>query len=128
MRSSLAKWQPDFGINRSCTAVGGSAQLYANTWTGDRHEGTRQGDRGCERSSHWRPPRQPLAPEVVLRASGPLRPPSDEQEGASRSRQALGLEGRTGMVYWGDAKHEQASSLSHERVGPPPEGPKKRKN
>ena len=41
---------------------------------------------------------------------------------------ALGLEGRTGMVYWGDAKHEQASSLSHERVGPPPEGPKKRKN
>ena len=32
---------------------------------------------------------------------------------------ALGLDGRTGMVYWGDAKHEQASSLSHERVGPP---------
>ena len=29
---------------------------------------------GCERSSRWRPPRQPLAPEVVLRASGPLRP------------------------------------------------------
>ena len=56
------------------TAVGDSAQLYASTWNGDQHEGTRQGDRGCERSSHWRPPRQPLAPEVVLRASGPLRP------------------------------------------------------
>ena len=36
---------------------------------------------------------------------------------------ALGLEGRTGMVYW----HEQASSLSHERVAPPPEGPKEKK-
>ena len=40
----------------------------------------------------------------------------------------LGLEGRTGMAYWGDAKHEQVSSLSHEKVDPPPEGPKKRKN
>ena len=36
----------------------------------------RQGDMGCERSSGWRPPKQPLAPEVVLRTSGPLRPPS----------------------------------------------------
>ena len=25
------------------------------TWTGDRHEGTRQGNMGCERSSRWRP-------------------------------------------------------------------------
>ena len=40
---------------------------------------------------------------------------------------ALGLDGRTGMVYWGDAKHEQASSFSHERVAPPPEGPKEKK-
>ena len=66
--------------------------------------------------------------EVALRASGPLRPPSDEQEGASRSRQALGLEGRTGMVYWGDAKHEQASSLSHERGWPPPRRAKRKEN
>ena len=41
---------------------------------------------------------------------------------------ALGLDGRAGMVYWEDAKHEQASSLSHERVGPPLEGPKEKKN
>ena len=40
---------------------------------------------------------------------------------------ALGLEGRTGMVYWGDAKHEQASSLSHERVASPPKGQRKEK-
>ena len=32
---------------------------------------------------------------------------------------ALRLDGRTGVVYWGDAKHEQASSLSHERVSSP---------
>ena len=31
------------------------------------------------------------------------------------------------MVYCGDAKHEQASSLSHERVRPSPEGPKEKK-
>ena len=39
---------------------------------------------------------------------------------------ALRLEDRAGVVYWGDAKHAQASSLSHERVGPPSEGPKEK--
>ena len=39
---------------------------------------------------------------------------------------ALGLDGRTGMVYWGDAKHEQASSLSHERGWPPPRRAKRK--
>ena len=51
-----------------------------------------------------------------------------KKRGPPEVDRALGLDGRTGMVNWGDAKHEQASSLSHERVGPPPEGPKKRKN
>ena len=46
---------------------------------------------------------------------------SEEQEGASRSRQGTNaLEDRAGMAYCGDAKHEQASSLSHEKVATPP--------
>ena len=48
------------------------------------------------------------------------RGPPDEDK-------ALRLDGRACMVYWGDAKHEQASSLTHERVAPPSEGPKEKK-
>ena len=50
------------------------------------------------------------------------------KRGHPEEDRALRLDGRESMVYWGDAKHEQASSLSHERVAPPPKGQKKRKN
>ena len=39
---------------------------------------------------------------------------------------AIGLGGRADMVYWGDAKHEQTSSLSHKRGASPLKGQKKR--
>jgi len=62
----------------------------------------------------WGPSKQPLAPEVSLRTSGPLRPPSDERSGTPEVDRALRLaKGRTGLVF-GAAQHEQASSLSHE--------------
>ena len=50
------------------------------------------------------------------------------KRGAQEVDRALRLDGRTGMLYWGHAKHEQASSLLHERVAPPPKGQKKKKN
>ena len=50
------------------------------------------------------------------------------KRGAPEEYRALRLDGRAGVVYWGDAKHEQTSSLSHERDAPlPPEGPKEKK-
>ena len=39
---------------------------------------------------------------------------------------ALRLEGRSGMVDRGDAKHEQASSLSHGGIAPPPRRAKRK--
>ena len=43
--------EPGFGRRIGAGAAeGGGAQLYSNTLAGDRHKGTRQGDRGCERA------------------------------------------------------------------------------
>ena len=41
------------------------------------------------------------------------------KRGPPEEYRALRLDGRAGVVYSGDAKHMQASSPSHERVGPP---------
>ena len=49
------------------------------------------------------------------------------KRGPPEEDRALRLDGRAGVIYWGDAKHEQASSLSHERDAPLPEGPKEKK-
>jgi hypothetical protein len=71
---------------------------------------------GCAGASAraWGPSTQPLASEVSLRTSGPLRPPSDERWGTPEVDRTLRLaKGRTGLVF-GAAQHEQASSLSHE--------------
>ena len=88
-------------------AAGGGAQLYAGT---GEHESTRQGDIGCERSSRWGPPRQPLAPKA---ASQPLRPPSDEQDGAVSCRQGTKtLKDKAGMVYRGGGKQFHRSCFN----------------
>ena len=72
------------------------------------------------RARAWSPSMQPLAPEVFLHTSGPLRPPSDEQWGTSEVDRALGLaKDRTGMVF-GDAQHEQASTIAWEFRPPKP--------
>ena len=53
---------------------------------------------------------------------------SDEQGGGSRSRQGTeALEDRAAMAYWGDVKHKQASTLSHEGSPHPSEVQNKRK-
>ena len=39
---------------------------------------------------------------------------------------ALKLEDKVGMAYWGDAKHEQASSLLHGGVVSPPRRAKRK--
>ena len=60
-------------------------------------------------SRAWGPSMQPLAPEVFLSTSGPLRPPSDEQWGTPEIDRTLRVaNGKTGMVSR-DAQHEEAS-------------------
>ena len=78
--------------------VGGGAQLYVDAWTGDRHEGTGQGDMGCERSSRWSPSRQPLALELFLRTSVPLRPRYSGVRRGNRTCQMFLLLGFLGWV------------------------------
>ena len=48
------------------------------------------------------------------------------KRGPPEEDRSLRLVGRAGMVYWGDAKHEQASSQSHEGVAPPPRRAKRK--
>ena len=71
--------------------------------------------RGSKQSSRLRPPRQLLAPEA---ASQPLRPPSDEQEGASRRRQDTKSGYAEQVWYIGGAQHEQASTPTCECRAP----------
>ena len=69
------------------------------------------GDAGTSARA-WSPSMQPLAPEVFLFTSGPLRPPSDEQWDTPEVDRKLRLaEGRADMVF-GDEHHEQASTLA----------------
>ena len=60
----------------------------------------------------WSPTIQPLAPEVFLRISGPLRPPSDEQWGPPEVDRALRLAKDRTSIAFRDAQHEQASTLA----------------
>ena len=63
-------------------------------------------------SRAWSLLMQQLAPKVVLRTSGPLRPPSDAQWGTREVERALELaKGRLGMVFR-DAQHEQAGTIA----------------
>ena len=56
-----------------------------------------------------------LGPGVLLRTSGPLRPPSDEQWGTQEVDKTLRLaKGRTGMLFGDNAHHEQAITLAWE--------------
>ena len=84
---------------------------------------------GCAGASAraWGPSTQPLAPEVSLRTSGPLRPPNDERWGTPGVDRALRLAKGRAILVFGDAQHEEASTLAWP-CRPPSRRAKKRKN
>ena len=63
-------------------------------------------------SRAWSPSMQPLAPGVLLRTPGPLRPPGDAQGWTPEVVRALRLAKDRTFMAFGDAKHEQASTLA----------------